>query len=95
MPPSSTISSSSSASPRNVRFKTALLRARIKASQEHFSKGQRFHEAQVLERALIEFQEAVQLDPTNQYAAGRARPSALPSWPRRDRDTALRCPSRS
>ena len=54
--------------PSNVRFKTALLRARLKASQEHFSKGQRFREAGVLERALIEFQEAVQLDSTNQYA---------------------------
>jgi len=54
--------------PSNVRYKTALLRARLKASQEHFSKGQRFREAGVLERALIEFQEAVQLDSTNQYA---------------------------
>ena len=54
--------------PSNVRFKTALLRARLKASQEHFSKGQRFRAAGVLERALVEFQEAVQLDSTNQYA---------------------------
>ncbi|MEO8277106.1 MAG: secretin N-terminal domain-containing protein [Thermoanaerobaculia bacterium] len=54
--------------PSNVRFKTALLRARLKASQEHFAKGQRFRAAGVLERALIEFQEAVQLDSTNQYA---------------------------
>ncbi len=54
--------------PSNVRFKTALLRARLKASQEHFSKGQRFRAAGVQERALIEFQEAVQLDSTNQYA---------------------------
>ncbi len=54
--------------PSNARFKTALLRARLKASQEHFSKGQRFREAGVMERALIEFQEAVQLDSTNQYA---------------------------
>ncbi len=54
--------------PSNARFKTALLRARLKASQEHFSKGQRFRAAGVLERALVEFQEAVQLDSTNQYA---------------------------
>lgn len=54
--------------PSNVRFKTALLRARLKASQEHFGKGQRFRAAGVLERALVEFQEAVQLDSTNQYA---------------------------
>ena len=54
--------------PSNVRFKTALLRARLKASQEHFRKGQRFRSAGVLERALVEYQEAVQLDSTNQYA---------------------------
>ena len=54
--------------PSNARFKTSLMRARLKASQEHFSKGQRFREAGVMERALIEFQEAVQLDSTNQYA---------------------------
>ena len=54
--------------PSNVRFKTALLRARLKASQEHFRKGQRFRSAGDLERALVEYQEAVQLDSTNQYA---------------------------
>jgi len=54
--------------PSNVRFKSALLRARIRASQVHFSNGQRFYAAGVLERALIEYQQAVQLDPTNQYA---------------------------
>ena len=54
--------------PSNVRFKTALMRARLKASQEHFGKGQRFRAAGVLDRALVEFQEAVQLDSTNQYA---------------------------
>jgi general secretion pathway protein D len=54
--------------PSNARFKSALMRARMKASQEHFRKGQRFREAGVLERALIEFQESVQLDSTNQYA---------------------------
>ncbi len=54
--------------PSNVRYKTALMRARMKASQEHFGKGQRFREAGVPERALVEFQEAVQLDSTNQYA---------------------------
>ena len=41
--------------PSNVRFKTALMRARLKASQEHFSKGQRFEAAGVLERALVEY----------------------------------------
>lgn len=55
--------------PDNARYKAALLRAKIRASQVHFERGKRFHEAQVLDRALIEYQQAAQLDPTNQYAA--------------------------
>jgi general secretion pathway protein D len=55
--------------PDNARHKAALLRAKIRASQVHFERGKRFHEAQVLDRALIEYQQAAQLDPTNQYAA--------------------------
>ncbi len=54
--------------PANVRFKSALLRAKLRASQAHFSTGRRFAEAGVLERALVEYQQAVALDPTNQYA---------------------------
>ena len=55
--------------PGNARYKSALLRAKISASQGHFERGKRFHEAGVLDRALVEYQQAVQLDPTNQYAA--------------------------
>ncbi len=54
--------------PGNVRWRSALLRAKLRASQEHFAVGNRFREAGVPERALLEFQQAVQLDPTNQYA---------------------------
>ena len=54
--------------PSNVRFKSALMRAKIRASQEHFAAGRRFAEAGVLDRSLIELQQAVALDPTNQYA---------------------------
>ena len=54
--------------PGNVRWRSALMRARLRASQDHFSAGRRFLEAGVPERALLEFQQAVQLDPTNQYA---------------------------
>jgi general secretion pathway protein D len=54
--------------PANVRVKNALLRARFKAAQDHISKGRRFYEAGVPERALVEYQQAVTLDPTNQYA---------------------------
>lgn len=54
--------------PTNVGYKTALLRAKISAAQAHFDKGKRFHAAGVLDRAVIELQQAVALDPTNQYA---------------------------
>ncbi|MGE0641610.1 MAG: cohesin domain-containing protein [Thermoanaerobaculia bacterium] len=54
--------------PANARFKSALLRARFKAAEQHFRKGQRFSAAGVMDRALVEFQQAVSLDPTNQYA---------------------------
>jgi general secretion pathway protein D len=54
--------------PGNVRTRSALVRAKIRASQEHFNAGRRFAEAGVLDRALIELQQAVALDPTNQYA---------------------------
>ncbi len=54
--------------PTNIAYKGALLRAKVRASQEHFEKAKQFHEAGVLERALVEFQQAVQLDPSNQYA---------------------------
>ena len=54
--------------PTDIRLQSALMRARIKASQEHFEAGKQYYEAGVLERALVEYQQAVQLDPTNQYA---------------------------
>ncbi len=57
--------------PGNITYRASLLRAKIKASQGHFEKGQEFEEAGVLERALVEYQQAVQLDPTNQYAAAQ------------------------
>ncbi|MFL6237740.1 MAG: secretin N-terminal domain-containing protein [Thermoanaerobaculia bacterium] len=56
------------ADPGNIRYQASLLRAKIKASQQHFEKGKEFEKAGVTERALVEYQQAVQLDPTNQYA---------------------------
>ncbi|HVG07170.1 MAG TPA: secretin N-terminal domain-containing protein [Thermoanaerobaculia bacterium] len=55
-------------SPENLAYKASLIRAKIKASQAHFEKGQEYEKAGVIERALIEYQQAVQLDTTNQYA---------------------------
>ena len=54
--------------PGNVRWRSALLRAKLRASQVHFAAGRRFLEAEIPERAMVELQQAVQLDPANQYA---------------------------
>ncbi|HKV12525.1 MAG TPA: secretin N-terminal domain-containing protein [Thermoanaerobaculia bacterium] len=54
--------------PGNISYRAALMRAKIRASQEHFEKGKEFEKAGAIERALVEYQQAVQLDPTNQYA---------------------------
>jgi general secretion pathway protein D len=54
--------------PGNVRWRSALLRARMRAAQEHFTNGRRYLDAGSPERALVEYERAVQLDPTNQYA---------------------------
>jgi len=57
--------------PGDITNRAALMRAKIKASQAHFEKGQEFEKAGVIERALVEYQQAVQLDATNQYAKAR------------------------
>jgi general secretion pathway protein D len=57
--------------PSDISYRAALMRAKIKASQAHFEKGQEFEKAGVTERALVEYQQAAQLDPTNQYAKAR------------------------
>jgi general secretion pathway protein D len=54
--------------PGNIEYRAGLLRAKIQASLAHFEVAKKYQEAGQLERALVELQEAVQLDPTNQYA---------------------------
>jgi general secretion pathway protein D len=54
--------------PANVSYRAGLLRAKIAASQAHFEKGKEYVKAGVPERALVELQQAVELDPSNQYA---------------------------
>ncbi|MGB5342867.1 MAG: secretin N-terminal domain-containing protein [Thermoanaerobaculia bacterium] len=54
--------------PGNVSYRTGLLRAKIKASQMHFERGKDLYDAGVLDRAIEEYRQAVQLDPSNQYA---------------------------
>ena len=55
--------------PGNVRYKVALARARLKASQTHFDRGKQYLAAGHLEAAMAELQQTVFLDPSNQYAA--------------------------
>ena len=55
--------------PEDLTYRAALLRAKMKASQVHFEAGRKFADAGSLERALFEYRQAVELDPTNQYAA--------------------------
>jgi general secretion pathway protein D len=57
--------------PDNISYRSSLLRAKIEASRVHLRKGEEYEKAGVIERALVEYQQAVQLDPTNQYAAAQ------------------------
>jgi general secretion pathway protein D len=54
--------------PGNIKYRAALLRTKIQAAQTHVYKGKKFYEAGVLERSLLEYRKAVELDPSNQYA---------------------------
>ncbi|HTQ81524.1 MAG TPA: secretin N-terminal domain-containing protein, partial [Thermoanaerobaculia bacterium] len=54
--------------PGSITYRAALLRAKIKASQVHFERGKQFRAAGVIDRAMVEYQQAVELDPSNQYA---------------------------
>src|SRR6185503_21209708 len=55
--------------PDDLTYRSALMRAKIKASQAHFETAKKFAEAGSLERAQFEYRQAVELDSTNQYAA--------------------------
>jgi general secretion pathway protein D len=54
--------------PTNNRYRMALARAKIKASQFHFEKGKLYRGSGRPELAVVELQQAVLLDTTNQYA---------------------------
>ena len=54
--------------PANLRYRGGLMRAKIQASHQHFERAKEYREAEQYEQAMIELQQAVQLDPTNQYA---------------------------
>ncbi|MEM9558322.1 MAG: secretin N-terminal domain-containing protein [Acidobacteriota bacterium] len=59
--------------PDNIAYRAALMRAKVQAAQEHVRRGKEFREAGVLERALVEYRQAIELDPTNQYAEAELR----------------------
>lgn len=59
--------------PDNIQYKAALLRAKVQAGQAHVRKAKQFRDAGVLERALLEYRQAVELDPSNQYAEAELR----------------------
>jgi len=55
--------------PSEIKYQVALARARLRASQIHFERGQKYASAGQTEAAIGEMQQAVLLDPSNQYAA--------------------------
>lgn len=55
--------------PGNVKFRAALQHARLEASRQHFTKGKQLRSAGHPDMAVLELRLAVELDPTNQYAA--------------------------
>ncbi len=68
-----------SANPDSTKYKVALSRAKMKAAQDHFVKGQALIKAGRLEAAIGEFQQTVYLDPSHQYAANELQ-KAIAAW---------------
>jgi general secretion pathway protein D len=73
-----------SSDPGSTRYKVALSRAKMKAAQEHFAKGQAYLKASRIEAAISEFQQTVYLDPSHQYAANELS-KALSEWQRQQK----------
>jgi general secretion pathway protein D len=55
--------------PSATGYRTALARAKLKASQVHFEKGKMYRASGRPDLAVIELEQTVLLDPTNDYAA--------------------------
>ena len=72
-----------SSKPDETRYKVALLRARVRAAQVHFSKGEEYRKAGKLDEAIAEFQQAVYLDQSHQFAANELA-KALGDWQKRE-----------
>src|SRR5437016_574396 len=63
--------------PKEPRYVTAYLRARTAAAIDHVQNGEKLLNSLELEKALAEFQRAVEIDGTNFLAAGEMRRTAL------------------
>jgi general secretion pathway protein D len=59
--------------PGNPQFKLSLQRAKLRASQAHFDKGKLYRSSGNPELAILELEQAVVLDPTNDYASVELR----------------------
>jgi general secretion pathway protein D len=57
--------------PDNAAYKIALERAMQSAAQDHISRARQLEEKDQLDLALLEYQKAIQMDPTNRLAAAR------------------------
>lgn len=78
--------------PKNTQYRIALGRAKMKASQFHFEKGKLYRSSGRPELAVVELEQAVLLDPTNQYAESelnKARDEAAKAVAERSGDTRL------
>src|SRR5204863_6702677 len=51
--------------PNNIDARTALERAKLRASQDHYARGRRLAAAAKLDEALVEYETAIELNPTN------------------------------
>ncbi|HYV19813.1 MAG TPA: hypothetical protein VFC25_12375, partial [Verrucomicrobiae bacterium] len=71
--------------PDSTRYKVALARARIASAQEHFQKGDKYKKAGLLEEAISEFQQAVYLDSSHQFAAAELQ-KAVAEWQRKQEE---------
>jgi general secretion pathway protein D len=54
--------------PQNPQYQLALIQLKLKVSQVHFEKGKLYRASGNPEMAVVELQQAVLLDPTNDYA---------------------------
>jgi len=73
-----------SVDPSSTRYKVALSRAKMRAAQQHFAKGQAYVKAGRIDGAIAEFQQTVYLDPSHQYAANELS-KALGEWQRQQK----------